>query len=114
MVDKISQPWYKIYMDKDRNFGDRVRGLREKQGLSIKNLAKTLEVNYTYLSKIENNKSIPSEELIEKLAHVFNCDPEELKIRAGKIPEDIARIFREHPQEAMDYLRREFGGSKPQ
>ncbi len=99
-------------MKKENSFGDRIRNLRGKRGVSIKNLATTLEVNYTYLSKIENNRSIPSEEFIEKLARVFNCDAEELKIRAGKIPEDIVTILREHPKEAMDYLRREFGGSK--
>ena len=99
-------------MKKENSFGDRIRNLRGKRGVSIKNLATTLGVNYTYLSKIENNRSVPSGEFIEKLARVFNCDPEELKIRAGKIPEDIVTILREHPREAMGYLRREFGGPK--
>jgi transcriptional regulator with XRE-family HTH domain len=98
-------------MGKVKSFGDTVRHLREKKGYSIKNLAGPLDVNYTYLSKIENNKSIPSEEFIEKIAHIFNCDPEELKARAGKIPEDIKKILRENPRNAIDYLRRQFGGT---
>ncbi|MCX6575289.1 MAG: helix-turn-helix transcriptional regulator, partial [Candidatus Aminicenantes bacterium] len=87
-------------MKKGISFGNSIRNLRERRGLSIKNLAATLKVNYTYLSKIENNRSIPSEEFIEKLARVFNYDPEELKIRAGKIPEEIVKILQENPREA--------------
>lgn len=110
-LTKLVNPVIILCMGKVKSFGDTVRHLREKKGYSIKNLAGSLDVNYTYLSKIENNKSIPSEEFIEKIAHIFNCDPEELKARAGKIPEDIKKILRENPRNAIDYLRREFGGT---
>lgn len=99
-------------MDKEYEFGIRIKRLRKRHGYSLKTLANSLKVNYTYLSKIENNRSIPSEEFIEKIAQVFNYDPEELKVRAGKIPEDIRKILRDNPKTVIDYLRREFGGNQ--
>lgn len=96
-------------MKKDVNFAARIKKMREQRGISIKSLAKSLDVNYTYLSKIENSKSIPSEIFIEKLATVFNCDANELKIMAGKIPVDVLDILKNNPLEAIAYLRKEFG-----
>jgi len=110
-VDIIGQP-IKIYsMANETRFGHRIRSLRKNKGESIKSLAKELEVNYTYLSQIENNKKVPSEEFIEKIAQLFNHDPEELKVLAGKIPGDVKRILMENPREAIDYLRRKFNGN---
>ncbi len=99
-------------MKKRNSFGDKIKSLRGANGFSIKHLANSLKVNYTYLSKIENDKSIPSEEFIENIAHILNYDPDELKVHAGKIPEDIRNILKENPREAIDYLRREFGAIK--
>ena len=98
-------------MANETRFGHRFRSLRKNKGESIKSLAKELEVNYTYLSQIENHKKVPSEEFIEKIAQLFNHDPEELKVLAGKIPDDVKRILMENPREAIDYLRRKFNGN---
>ena len=98
--------------EKNKRFGDKIRDLRKSYGESIKTLAKDLDVNYTYLSHLENNKKVPSEEFIEKIAKRFNHDPDELKILAGKIPDDIKKIIMENPTEAVNYLRRRFDGRK--
>jgi transcriptional regulator with XRE-family HTH domain len=97
---------------KQSKFGERLRELREEKKYSIKKLATTLGVNYTYVSKIENNRSIPSSEVIEKLATVFNVDISELKLQAGKIPDDVMDILKNNPKEVIEYLRREFGDSQ--
>lgn len=91
-------------------FGSSIRKLRGARGYSIKQLATDLNVNYTYLSKIENNERIPSEDFIERIAKAFQVDSEELKSQAGKIPEDIKKILSENPKDAIEFLRREFGG----
>jgi len=96
-------------MKKD-TFGNTIREMRGERGYSIKQLATNLKVNYTYLSKIENNERIPSEDFIERIAEAFNVDAEELKLQAGKIPEDVKRILSENPKDAIAFLRREFGG----
>ena len=97
---------------KKGSFGKKVRELREAKNYSIKKLATALGVNYTYVSKIENNKSIPSSELIEKLAMVFNVDINELKLQAGKIPDDVLDILKSNPKKVIEYLRREFADTQ--
>lgn len=89
-------------------FGSLLRGLRYSQGIGIKKLAPSLDLDYTYLSRIENDKSIPSEEVIERISRYFNYSKDELMLSADKIPDDIKRILRENPQEALTYLRERY------
>ena len=91
-------------------FGDILRQLRSERGQGIKSLAPELGVNYSYLSKLENHTIMPSPELVGRVAEYFNYDRDHLLLSAGKVPEEILAILREHPEEALDYLRERFGG----
>lgn len=91
------------------DFGSFLRGLRQMKGYSLKSLADKMSVNYTYLSKLENGHSTPSERFLEKIAALFDYDEEELLVRAGKIPDDILRIISDNPKKAIQFLRKEFG-----
>lgn len=77
--------------------------------MGIKSLAPELRVNYTYLSKLENETINPSEDLIVRVADYFGFDRDALLLSAGKIPEDILEILREHPDDAIAVLRKQFG-----
>ena len=83
-------------------FGQRVRALRQERGLSQRALAAKLSVNFTYLSKIENERldfgDYPSEELICKLARALDVDEDELLILAKKIPVAIRERLFERPE----------------
>jgi transcriptional regulator with XRE-family HTH domain len=92
-------------------FGKILRQLRLERGIGIKSLAPELKVNYTYLSKLENETISPSEELVERVADYFGFDHDALLLSAGKIPEDILQILRNHPSDAVASLRRQFGES---
>ena len=92
------------------SFGSLLKTLREKTGLSLKRLAPELDVDYTYLSKLENNKVNPSEELVDRMSNYFSYSKEELLLAANKIPEDVLKILRENPTEAIAFLRKEFSG----
>jgi transcriptional regulator with XRE-family HTH domain len=82
-------------------FGERVRELRKGKNLTLRELAAKLKVNFTYLSKIENQKlsfgEYPSEDLIRKLAKVLEAEEDELLLLAQKIPEDIRKRVIERP-----------------
>ena len=91
------------------NFGTLFKKIRIEKGYSIKSLAKKLNVNYSYLSKIENDHTLPSEHFIERASKLFSYDKEELMLRADKIPNDVMNILRSNPKEAIEFLRREFG-----
>lgn len=82
-------------------FGERIRQLRKEKNLSQRDLATKVGVNFTYISKIENEKldfgDYPSEELIRKLAKALRADADELLILAEKIPESIKKRVMERP-----------------
>jgi len=92
----------------NKSFGAFLKKLRLNKGYSIKSLSSELDLNYSYISKLENNHSLPSEEFIKKVSKIFGYDKEELMLRAGKIPEDIVNILRENPKEAANFLRKKF------
>jgi len=91
------------------DFGDILRELRGGAGIGIKRLAPELGVSYSYLSKLENNQIRPSEELVDRVARYFDYDRDRLLLAAEKVPPEILRILREHPEDALDFLRERFG-----
>ncbi len=80
-------------------FGSIIRRARKQKEYSQRELAKLVGVNYTYLSKLENDHAgyPPSEDVIESLAHHLNLHDrkDELRRLAGRITEDETRIFEE-------------------
>lgn len=82
-------------------FGERIRELRNAKHLTLRDVAKRVKVNFTYISKIENHKldfgDYPSEDLIRKLARMLGGDLDELLLLAEKIPDDIRRRVIQRP-----------------
>ncbi|MEX1028204.1 MAG: helix-turn-helix transcriptional regulator [Candidatus Paceibacterota bacterium] len=70
--------------------GDRIRELRKAKQLTLRQLASRVDVGYTYLSKVENDKlgkgHGPSETLLHRLAIQLDVDESELMALAGKVP----------------------------
>lgn len=90
-------------------FGDILRELRGKSGIGIKRLAPELGITYSYLSKLENNQIRPSEDLVGRVADYFHYDRDRLLLAADKVPPEILQILRQHPDDALDFLRERFG-----
>jgi len=104
-VDRSINPMYTLAME----FGKILRELRTKEGIGIKRLAPRLGVNYSYLSKLENNDIGPSEQLIDRVAAYFDYDRNRLLLSAGKVPGEVLSILRDNPDEAIEFLRERFG-----
>lgn len=83
------------------SFGQKIRALRKGKNLSQRDLANKVKVNFTYISKIENEKldfgDYPSEDLIIKIAKALDADADELLILAKKIPEGVRRRVIQRP-----------------
>jgi transcriptional regulator with XRE-family HTH domain len=90
-------------------FGEVLRQLRKESRLGIKKLAPALGVDYSYLSKLENEATSPSADMVARVATYFNYDCDRLLLAAGKVPEEILAILRENPDEAIGFLRERFG-----
>ncbi len=68
-------------------FGERVRELRQARGLSQRDLAERVGIDFDYLSKIENGRiEPPSEEVIRRVAGALGADADELLVLADKFP----------------------------
>lgn len=75
-------------------FGTRLRELRKQAGMSQREVAKKVGIDFTYLSKIESGVlDPPKEDKIIKLAKVLKTNKDELITLAGKVPSDIAPIL---------------------
>src|SRR5262249_4666678 len=61
------------------SLGQRLRELRDKADLSVRELAKRIGVSSPFLSDIELGRRFPSEEVLGKLAAALNVSLEELK-----------------------------------
>lgn len=82
-----------------QTFGKVIRQARKDKGYSQRELAKLVEVDYTYLSKLENDHAAypPSKEVIRLLVRYLDVTEreEELIYLAGRITADDERIFQE-------------------
>jgi transcriptional regulator with XRE-family HTH domain len=96
-TDRIIQFKRKVAM----TFGERIRQLRKEKKLTQQELADVVGINFTYLSKIENDKiessEFPSEETIKKLAKALAASADELLLKAKKVPDSIKKRVIQRP-----------------
>ena len=78
-------------MQNIETLGETIRRLREAQGIPLRKLAALLDIDQSTLSKIERNERNASEEMLGKIAKIFNYDYNELKIKllSDKIAHDL-------------------------
>lgn len=77
-------------------FGKRLKQLRVHKGLTLRTLAEAVDLDFTYLSKIENEKVdyTPSADKIRALAQALDADELGLLELAGKVPPELEAIAR--------------------
>lgn len=59
-------------------FGEHLRMLREKAGLTLKEVASNVKIDISLLAKIERNERQPTRPLIKNIANYFKADEKEL------------------------------------
>jgi len=78
----------------EMTFGDRLRDLRKERGLTQKELASKVRIDFTYLSKIENDRMPPpSEKTIVELARELGAHEDELLLLAKKVPRSMRNLI---------------------
>lgn len=84
-----------------KTFGERIRELRKAAGLTQREFAEQLGIDFTYVSKIENGRIEipPSENLINRMASLLNVDAEELLALSGQFDHrEIQKVISETPE----------------
>ncbi len=70
-----------------KSFGRRINRRAHELGLSLRQIAEKVEMDPSFLSRIvAGTRNPPSEEKIDRLAHVLEIPPEELLLEAGRLP----------------------------
>lgn len=54
------------------DLGSKIKNIRYNNNISQEELAKMLKINRNHLSRIETNKSLPTAEILARLATLFN------------------------------------------
>jgi transcriptional regulator with XRE-family HTH domain len=93
------------------NFGQFVRDQREAlrktdRSYSVRQVAKRIGVQPSYLSKVEREEvAPPSEATIRKLAFELRVDVDVLLAMAGKVSSDLQEVIRKRPQLFAELIR---------
>jgi transcriptional regulator with XRE-family HTH domain len=96
---------------KPASFGEYMRDCREFRAktdrtFSVRQVAKRVGIEPSYLSKIEREEQPPpGEETIRRLAHELGQDADVLLAMAGKVSSDLLDVIRARPALFADLLR---------
>ena len=72
---------------RERGFGPYLKRLRKQAGLSQRALASRVDIDVTYLSKLENGRQGGSERVLRSLAEQLGVPLAELMAEAGRVPD---------------------------
>jgi transcriptional regulator with XRE-family HTH domain len=92
-------------------FGEYIRQRREAlresdRQFSVRQVAQRVEIEPSYLSKIERGQQPPpSEQTIRALARELDEDPDVLLALAGKVSKDLLAIIRRRPKVFAQVIR---------
>lgn len=88
-----------------QTFGQKLRELRRSKGITQRGLAEKAGVDFSYISKIENDRlSPPAADTIVKICNVLESPPDALLALSGKIPSELKEAIGSSPA-AMQFIR---------
>jgi transcriptional regulator with XRE-family HTH domain len=92
-------------MTEAETFGRRIKRHRLDAGMTQRDLAGMVGVGVPHVSKVEADRENPSDDLILRLAKVFDLDADELFLTARRLPPALAEDMANDPAKALQYFR---------
>jgi transcriptional regulator with XRE-family HTH domain len=88
-----------------QTFGRALRELRRSKGITQRDLAGEVGVDFSYISKIENDRlPPPAADTIVKICDALEVSPDSLLALSGKIPSELRDTIGSSPA-AMQFIR---------
>jgi transcriptional regulator with XRE-family HTH domain len=88
-----------------KTFGQALRELRRSKEISQRELAEKVGVDFSYISKVENDRlPPPAADTIVKICRVLGVPPDELLASTGKMPTEVKEMLSTSPA-AMQFVR---------
>ncbi|WAC06755.1 MAG: helix-turn-helix transcriptional regulator [Thermodesulfobacteriota bacterium] len=89
-----------------KTLGQRIRELREKKDLSLREFAKRIGVSAPFVSDIELGRRYPSDKLFEIMANELDVSTEDLRVYDTRPPvEGLKRLTAINPQYAFAFRK---------
>jgi transcriptional regulator with XRE-family HTH domain len=88
-----------------KTFGRTLRDLRRPTGISQRELAQQVGVDFSYISKLENDRlPPPSADTIVRICQALSVPPDELLALTGKMPTPLKEMLSASPA-AQQFVR---------
>tara|TARA_Y100001970_G_C14014806_1_gene740356 strand:- start:548 stop:937 length:390 start_codon:yes stop_codon:yes gene_type:complete len=85
--------------------GETIKALRDDKRLSMRGLAKAVDVSPMHISNIEKGFTKGSSELIAKIARVLETDVDSLLHIADRVDPEVVEVIQQNPQAVPSFLR---------
>ena len=86
-------------------FADYLKDLRTSKRIGVRELGRECGVTGMHISNMEKSKSLPSPELIVKLARALEADVDEMSHRADHLAPEIVGVIHSQPKAVPSFLR---------
>jgi transcriptional regulator with XRE-family HTH domain len=85
-------------MADSKRLGEIIRDARVEAKRGLRDLARELDITPSYLSDIENDRRVPADDVMKRIATLLKLDFDELMAVAGRFGEDAERYLRRNPE----------------
>lgn len=86
-----------VHMADKQTLGDLIKNRRVELDIKLRELARRLDVTPSYVSDIEYDRRVPSEDVLGRIATELQLDRDDLVARSGRIGTEAERYLRETP-----------------
>ena len=89
----------------EATFGQMLRELRRSKNVSQRDLAAKVGVDFSYISKLENDRlPPPAADTVMKICQALDTEPDALLSVTGKVPSDVKEMLTGNPS-ALQFVR---------
>tara|TARA_Y100001970_G_scaffold257038_1_gene335318 strand:+ start:59 stop:400 length:342 start_codon:yes stop_codon:yes gene_type:complete len=85
--------------------GEIIRKIRKEKGISLRDLAKKVNVSFVNISYIENGRIETSKEVLRKISKALDYDFDKLLSTTDLIDDDLTKIINKKPNLVPEFLR---------
>jgi len=103
----------KLFYTKMLTFGEAIRKFREENELPLRKIAALLDIDQSFLSKIERNERKATKEQVIQLAKIFKVNEKDLliqyysdKVAYDLVEEKAAKEILQVAEQKINYIRK--------
>ena len=88
-----------------KKVGEIIRKIRKEKGISLRDLAKKVDVSFVNISYIENGRVETSKEVLRNISKALDYDFDKLLSSTDLIDDDLTKIINKKPNLVPEFLR---------